>query len=471
MDEGGVPEERAGRCLSAAGPDGTDQAASFVAHDVRRRGRSAPPILKNRLHGSTERYRTQVLLGCVGFLLLLVSNRGVWLCLRNLEDPLSFCRYDNLGLEFALNILACALALLLLGVTGGFEIVLGKLRRMPQLLAFVLLALFSSAWSVQQAGTILQIQPMIAVTFLALVLGTVLTARGFLNLLTAFSAVVVVSSWALLVAFPSAAIMGKPHEGCWRGIFWHKNLAGPVLALAGTVFLLRLITAAKRKPLLATLAASGWILASIFTFFSRSAAGVVTAVVLNGIALGLPAWRTLRPRLSRRALLGGSLAAVAGAALLSWKVEVLFSLVGRSADLTGRIPLWEWLGHVGMQRLWFGHGFGAIWLFPGFREAVTQSQRWSFTIANGHNGFVDVFLGLGAVGVVAAFSVVLTALVRGYRYWAVDGSAASSLPVLLVVYFLLANASVSLFLDVESFHWMLLVAALAVTTLPRTRGT
>jgi O-antigen ligase len=146
--------------------------------------------------------------------------------------------------------------------------------------------------------------------------------------------------------------------------------------------------------------------------------------------------------------------------LVLWKLDYLFSLLNRESGLTGRLPLWNYLLSEAGNRPIFGHGFGAIWLLRDFRAQVTAAQGWSFTITNGHNGYMDILLGLGGLGLLLALSISVMALYRAWRYFINDGRMESSLPFLIALYFLLANLSISFFLELEVFHWVLLVAAL-----------
>jgi O-antigen ligase len=404
-----------------------------------------------------------VLAGLVAVLAGLLANRGVWLCLKNVDNPISFCTYDYIGLEFALYALDCALAGWLLSVSGGFEGLKKRLLATPLLPAFVMLAILSVAWSVRPASSVRAIQLLLFSAFLAAFFGAFLGVRGVLRALTAFSAAIVAGSWALLVAFPRAAVMGVPHEGCWRGVFWHKNFTGVLMGLAGTLFLLDLLSAGKGRPVRALLSAAAWVLSLVYCFFSGSAAGHVVFVLMSGAAIVLLSWRALRPRLTRPRLVLAGAAMLAGAMGVAANLGSLLDILGRDPNLTGRIPLWLWLGEVALHRPWLGHGLGAVWQVPGFRDAVSDSQRWTFPIDNSHNGFVDVLLGLGVPGFLAALALALVALVRGLRYYAERGTPEAALPALLALYFLAANATISLFLDVETFHWMLLVVSLTLS--------
>lgn len=63
--------------------------------------------------------------------------------------------------------------------------------------------------------------------------------------------------------------------------------------------------------------------------------------------------------------------------------------VGRDTTLTGRTDVWKSLLPVAMQHPFLGHGFGGFW---------TPATRDLFMISEAHNGYLDVILNTGFVG-------------------------------------------------------------------------
>jgi len=67
------------------------------------------------------------------------------------------------------------------------------------------------------------------------------------------------------------------------------------------------------------------------------------------------------------------------------------SVAGREKTLTGRTQVWEQLVPVAMKRPLIGYGHGGFW---------TTDARADFDITGSHNGFLDIILSLGFVGLV-----------------------------------------------------------------------
>jgi len=105
------------------------------------------------------------------------------------------------------------------------------------------------------------------------------------------------------------------------------------------------------------------------------------------------------------------------AAILSVSFSVLFLQVGggaletmgRNPTLTGRTEIWAHLIQLSANPV-VGTGFESFWLGERLQRIWATSQ-YLFGINEAHNGFLEVFLNLGWVGVIL-FSVLL---VTGYR--------------------------------------------------------
>ena len=168
----------------------------------------------------------------------LLANKGVWLCLFDLNDPISFCSYGNAGSELPMLFFASCLAIGVLWYRG----ILRKLastewKNYKVLIFFILYAILSVSWTVHLTGTIYHILILIFSTILAVFIGTYFPLNRWSAILLWFSGITVILSFTLLIFFPNAAIMVEPHLGSWRGIYWHKNFTGSFMALANIVFL------------------------------------------------------------------------------------------------------------------------------------------------------------------------------------------------------------------------------------------
>jgi O-antigen ligase len=135
-------------------------------------------------------------------------------------------------------------------------------------------------------------------------------------------------------------------------------------------------------------------------------------------------------------------------------VEIVAMSVGRKPDLTGRTDLiWDVLLPIAWQHPIFGAGFGSFWIapVPGLTLDVNEA----------HNGYLDVFMELGVVGLVFVFCLFANYFQRAKQefqdsfHW-----AAFRLSFLLII--LLHNWSETTLLRSREILWNLLVLFLVV---------
>jgi O-antigen ligase len=151
--------------------------------------------------------------------------------------------------------------------------------------------------------------------------------------------------------------------------------------------------------------------------------------------------------------------------LILSNLDLVFGLFNRSSTLTGRVGLWEYLlkGRIA-QHPWWGHGFGAVWTFESFRIDVQQNIGWPSQPLIGDNGFLDILLHLGVIGLSIFLGILVIACIRSLRYAISHRTLESCFPLMVMVYAFFANISFSLFAETEVFVWFLIVSVLFMTT-------
>jgi O-antigen ligase len=115
------------------------------------------------------------------------------------------------------------------------------------------------------------------------------------------------------------------------------------------------------------------------------------------------------------------------------------------------------------QRPWWGYGFGAFWTFDSFRENVRQHIGWASQPLIGDNGFLDILLHVGVVGLLIFLIVLVIAFIRSFRYAISHRTLEGFFPLIIMIYAVFANISFSLFAETEVFVWFLIVVVLFMT--------
>lgn len=318
------------------------------------------------------------------------------------------------------------------------------------LLIFVLLALASLAWSASPEVSARRLAGVLGCLIVAMFLVRRFSPEQVVRLLAQALVIAVIVSIALSIALPGVAggLLEAP-----GGVWGHKNELGRATvtsALAGLALLV------SRGPQ-SRVPAMGLVLASLaLIVLSHSAQAVLMGAVALGLIWPLVALVSWRHRRMSWRVAGIILTAAAAAiAAVEFAADPILAALGRDATLTDRTVIWELVADFGWERPWLGHGYAAFWTS---RAAYVFGDRWT-DLDHAHNGFMDLWLELGFVGL-AAFALLLLSAHR--RAWdaalAETGSAARFLPAFVIVAALL-NTVGHVFPEHNSINWTLLCYA------------
>ncbi|MFC9917642.1 O-antigen ligase family protein [Agromyces binzhouensis] len=358
-------------------------------------------------------------------------------------------------------------------------------RRVPKsTLAFLLVASLSIAWSNYPGTSALGLLITLATTTTGVSLALSLGWHGFLRALS--SALKWVLALSLLFELWVAVFVREPllpnfvdygdgklpmafywsrsllfHGGPIEGIVASRNLLAMAALLAIILFGCLLASGGMRRA-----QGIGWLVTAGIVFaLTRSATVVLVSVVVLA-ALGFALWaRRAGPDGRRRVYLTAAATFAASVALLAVAWNALLSMFGKGEDLTGRLDIWAAVIDLGGQRPvlgWGWVGYWAPWAEPFDGLAVRKGVEY----LQAHNAWLDVWLQLGIVGLVAFASIVAGALWRSW-FLAVDRpkdergrpapySAIALVPLLAMVALIGQSLAESRLL-VES-GWLLLIA-------------
>ena len=209
-----------------------------------------------------------------------------------------------------------------------------------------------------------------------------------------------VISILMVICFPqygidpsSYGIDASSQGTAWRGVFETKNMLGRAMVLATIA-----MCCSRPNELSGKLLRVGWVAGfGALIVLSRSATACVTGAMLFVFML---TYRLVRSRVTT--LFVFAIVSLCVVALLAVVVidqrDAFLELLGREEEtLTGRIPLWDSvLVAIGKNPL-LGYGFNSFWNGEnGPSATVVNSVGWSAPHA--HNGFLDLCLDLGVVG-------------------------------------------------------------------------
>ncbi|MGO8815490.1 MAG: O-antigen ligase family protein [Terriglobia bacterium] len=263
------------------------------------------------------------------------------------------------------------------------------------LLAFV--ALISTVWSQHPLLTLRRSAVMLGTTAFGIYFGSRFTVPQQLRLVGCACALIVFTSFFMAIFLPHYGIDHDRCVGTWRGAFTHKN------TLAGAMVLSVLVFYFARPPAYRWVRWLGITGALCLLVLSHSATGVVVFTIM---VLIHPLYRLVHSKLTVAIPISivVGIAAVGSGFLLCAILPSLLGVLQRDPTLTGRTELWRAILLVIARRPWLGYGFNAFWMTDGASATVVQHVDWF--VMGGHNGFLDVTIDLGILG--------LSILVAGY---------------------------------------------------------
>jgi O-antigen ligase len=241
-------------------------------------------------------------------------------------------------------------------------------------------------------------------------------AERFRALLFGSALAALALSWFGVIAMSDVAIhtdddpIEPEHAGSWRGHFTHKNIAGAMMAIFAIIGVYALRSGRRLIGL-------GLLIGAVtFLYFTRSKTSFMLLPVV--ITIGFMAEWLRHPAL-RAALLLGPVAALnlltLGSAL-SPAIAAFNRETLKDPTFTGRLDIWRFGFEKLAERPWTGFGFESFWK----SEAIVRMESklelsWLVqNIVHGHNGYLDVALGMGLPGLALVVWIFLVKPVRDY---------------------------------------------------------
>ena len=372
------------------------------------------------------------------------------------------CQWSNAAFELILWTVATILFVLGLFWDHDWIGYLQACKLNWPVLGFVCLAALSLIWSINFAITLFRLIVLLSSSLMAIYIGHTYSLEKILKSLLWFYLVVCIFSLVFVIFLPQYGIMSDPfYKGAWNGIFWHRNYLGCFMALGITLFLVNLLSIKKLLNGDFLINLGMLIISFLLLLKSKSATGYILALILVSLVFVLFVWVKWHHKFRPVHYYGFLGVAVVAATLVLTNLEFLFGLLGRSASLTGRVPMWGYLfQHLINQRPWLGYGYGAIWHLQGIRDELAQIFNWGAQVMIGDNGFIDILLHLGIVGLAVLLTLIILGFIRAIKYFLHKRTLQAAFPIFVLVFVLVANISLSLILESETLVWIIALATL-----------
>lgn len=241
------------------------------------------------------------------------------------------------------------------------------------------------------------------------------------------------------------------HAGDWQGVFTQKNACGRIMVLATAVAL-------GQKRRWQGLASAALFAAIVGLSGSRGAWAVEGLVVLGALVVAAASRMDRRLRWALLTTLCAGLT-VCGAVVWMFRMQIMESL-GRDATLSGRAGIWQAVWQRVQQRPLAGYGYGAFWRgWTGPSFEVSASVH--FLVFHAHNGYLDLWLQTGLVGLMLFAAAYAGACVRACRLLVAGSSKSLLWPVFLLAMIGLYGLDENTLLIPNGLFWVLFAGAVA----------
>jgi len=276
---------------------------------------------------------------------------------------------------------------------GRFVWVASRDKLLMVLIGF---ALISVLWSYAPEATLRQSVTLLGGAFLGIYLAMHYSVHEQMRIFAWVLGIAAVLSFFVALAFPALGIGITVNPEAWTGIYDHKNVLGRSMALSAVLFFISIGYLRKRW-----IGWGGFILSFVLVLLSRSLTSLVAVIAILGL---MPLYRSLRWRdLRAKAVVICAVALLISVTIVMFAANPapFFKAVGRdpvkNTLVVGRMQLWNDLLHKAEQRPLLGYGLGAFWLgWEG--ELADIGARHGWNPQSAHNGYLDIWLELGLIG-------------------------------------------------------------------------
>lgn len=339
-------------------------------------------------------------------------------------------------------------------VAGSIDHLITMFKLETGVYLFAGMTFATTFWSADPGATLRRSIVFTAVTLFASYLVLRFSLDQIIGLLGIMFVVSAVINLAFVVALPTYGIDGG---GRFTGVFPQKNALGYTAALGVPALIVagRTWRAARLVFYAAAVVLVGLLIGS------ESKTMLVATLAPTGLMAVYHLFR------SRKTLRGAVLLSLAGSSVFTLafataNIALLARWLDKDVTLTGRVPLWENLIPIALERPLLGHGYAAT--FNGYFSPVHEvwiQNRWN--PAHAHNALLQIWLEMGVVAVVIFVVVYSRAVARAIKIVAIVPGAIGLWPLVFLTTALLVSISES-GVSAEPLGWlMFLVAVLSVS--------
>lgn len=326
----------------------------------------------------------------------------------------------------------------------------------------------SLTWSVAPEVSVRRLILTTVTLILACFGATSLGSRRAILVTTAVLLAAVVLNIAFVVIFPEQGIhlygkLGAMHQ--WRGFMTDKNIAGSLTAIT----IIFVLFGPSIGPISTRLI--GVALPAILLIQSYSRTSIAACIIAVAVGSLFSLANTKQGALRRNAYDGlnkvvkfGGIAALILLLIFSVHTAPFLTLLDNSAIFSRRGEIWQPMLLYFNEHAWGGAGYGAYWSL--INDKTDFSGSWLRKVTQGHNGYLDMLVQIGAPGLaLVAFATVAAPLTLASRVSGPltrDRYGLTPLLVAIMTFYMISNLMESSLFDRDKLPFIVttIVAAL-----------
>lgn len=208
----------------------------------------------------------------------------------------------------------------------------------------------------------------------------------------------------------------------------------------------------------------GFLLSFLMLVKIQAATATVAVIATLGAIMALEVVRRYRFSLSTFLIIGLVITLPLLMGLL-FAADLFFEAIGRDPTLTNRTRIWSVATTFAMENHpWLGSGFRAFWTDGHsslVRFLIFGSRHTDY--GNGHSGYIDVWLELGVIGVIAVTSILVMTVWRSFYLFLYHPDGRVVFFPAFMIFILLYNFSEKVFLEHTDIASMTLLIVIMKT--------
>jgi exopolysaccharide production protein ExoQ len=337
-----------------------------------------------------------------------------------------------------------------------------NLKRNWIILPFFIFSGISIIWSISWDVSLYRWLILFFTIIIGGYIGLRYNLQEIINSLSIFGLWIMLVSLIIVLFIPDIGVMNYHIiQGAWKGLYWHKNHMGLIASFVNILFLMNVINSFRLKEKFKYIWVLLYIFSLLFIYGSDSVAAYLTTIVINsGIILAL-GWLKIRHKIQKYHYLLFIIILIIISLIFFMNIDRLFGIFNRNTTLTGRIPMWSYLYNTYIIRHPLGgYGFNAFWYLASHRVAMQQAAGYPDPIIIADNGFIDILVNTGFIGLLLFLIFYLgvwwRSIIFAWKTTYINGF----FPIVVMSFTLIANISWSLIFENESFFMLIMISIL-----------